>query len=154
MKKCPQCGRSYSDNVTRCPACNIAIGEIEKPKPDKTFSQTGSSNHETDFREKAATQAQSISSGQQVKRPGMGWCGYLGLAATAIFIYAFMHNLSLFGMKDAISETFMTIPIAIVPLFCFDWAGRERKSGNIPAAQKPALIGVLSIVAALLYCIF
>ena len=34
MKKCPSCGRSYSDMVQVCPACNIALGESAPgPKP-------------------------------------------------------------------------------------------------------------------------
>ena len=34
MKKCPQCGRSYSDMVQVCPACNITLGgSTSGPKP-------------------------------------------------------------------------------------------------------------------------
>lgn len=30
MKRCPQCGRSYSDIVTVCPACNTAISDFQE----------------------------------------------------------------------------------------------------------------------------
>lgn len=34
MKKCPSCGRNYSDMVQVCPACNITLGESNPgPKP-------------------------------------------------------------------------------------------------------------------------
>lgn len=34
MKKCPNCGRSYSDMVQVCPACNITLGgSTPSPKP-------------------------------------------------------------------------------------------------------------------------
>ena len=32
MKKCPQCGRTYSDMVTMCQACNITLGNGQQPK--------------------------------------------------------------------------------------------------------------------------
>lgn len=41
MKKCPQCGRSYSDMVTVCPSCNVSLGgkPVRKPVYDASASK-------------------------------------------------------------------------------------------------------------------
>lgn len=41
MKKCPNCGRSYSDMVQMCPACNVSLesGTIQKPVHNNTANE-------------------------------------------------------------------------------------------------------------------
>lgn len=41
MKKCPQCGRIYSDMVTVCPSCNVSLGgkPVRKPVHDASASK-------------------------------------------------------------------------------------------------------------------
>lgn len=51
MRKCPSCGRSYSDMVEQCPSCNVALtGNQEqvvvdppRPAPDRPTVPTGGS---------------------------------------------------------------------------------------------------------------
>lgn len=38
MKKCPSCGRNYSDMVQVCPACNITLDE-SNPGPKSTVAE-------------------------------------------------------------------------------------------------------------------
>ena len=44
MKRCPQCGRAYSDVVTICPSCKISLdsksaaSKISKPVEKSTLS--------------------------------------------------------------------------------------------------------------------
>lgn len=56
MKKCPNCGRSYSDMVQVCPACNITLGgSTSGPKP-ATKERPREERKETAVREEKVAQ--------------------------------------------------------------------------------------------------
>lgn len=141
MKKCPQCGRNYSDIVTVCPACNIVLGNTQQ-------SQTVRETEEKPKRE--TVRAETVRKETVVSTPRekakMTWAGYIGYVVAALFVCAFFHNLSLFGMEDAIEETVPALFMMVIPLLLVDQVMRAFKDGNISKARKMALGIVVSIV--------
>ncbi len=152
MRKCPQCGRSYSDMVTVCPACNIALGNARQ-------SQTGRETDEKPKQEAAGTETvrtETVHTETLISQPRekakMTWAGYLGYLAAVIFVYAFFHNLNLFGMEDAIEESVPALFMLVIPLLLVDQIMRAVKDGNTAKARKMALGIVVSI--ALFFILF
>lgn len=141
MKKCPQCGRNYSDIVTVCPACNIVLGNTQQ-------SQTVRETEEKPKRE--TVRAETVRKETVVSTPRekakMTWAGYIGYVVAALFVCAFFHNLSLFGMEDAIEETVPALFMFVIPLLLVDQIMRAVKDGNTAKAGKMALGIVVSIV--------
>ena len=141
MKKCPQCGRNYSDIVTVCPACNIVLGNTQQ-------SQTVRETEEKPKRE--TVRAETVRKETVVSTPRekakMTWAGYIGYVVAALFVCAFFHNLSLFGMEDAIEETVPALFMMVIPLLLVDQVMRAFKDGNISKARKMAVGIVVSIV--------
>lgn len=152
MRKCPQCGRNYSDMVTVCPACNIVLGNArqsqagretdEKPKQEAAGTETVRT--ETVHTETVVSQPQ--------KKAKMTWAGYLGYVVAALFVYAFFHNLNLFGLEDAIDESVPALFMMVIPLLLVDQIMRAVKDGNTAKAGKMALGIVVSI--ALFFILF
>lgn len=141
MKKCPQCGRNYSDIVTVCPACNIVLGNTQQ-------SQTVRETEEKPKRETVRTEpvrTETVVSAPREKAK-MTWAGYIGYVVAALFVCAFFHNLNLFGMEDAIEETVPALFMLVIPLLLVDQVMRAFKDGNIAKARKMALGIVVSIV--------
>lgn len=141
MKKCPNCGRSYSDMVQVCPACNLSLGN----------DQSGQTVRETEEKPKRETvRAETVRKETVVsppqKKAKMTWAGYLGYVVAALFVCAFFHNLNLFGMEDAIEETVPALFMMVIPLLLVDQVMRAFKDGNIAKAGKMALGIVVSIV--------
>lgn len=147
MKKCPQCGRTYSDMVTVCPACNIVLGNARQ-------SQTGRETDEKPRQEAAGTEMVRTETliSQPRKKAKMTWVGYLGYLVAVIFVYAFFHNLNLFGMEDAIEESVPALFMFVIPLLLVDQIMRAVKDGNTVKARKMALGIVVSI--ALFFILF
>lgn len=141
MKKCPKCGRNYSDIVTVCPACNIVLGNTQQ-------SQTVRETEEKPKREtvRAETVRKETVVSPPQKKAKMTWAGYLGYVVAALFVCAFFHNLNLFGMEDAIEETVPALFMMVIPLLLVDQVMRAFKDGNIAKAGKMALGIVVSIV--------
>ena len=141
MKKCPKCGRNYSDIVTVCPACNIVLGNTQQ-------SQTVRETEEKPKREtvRAETVRKETVVSPPQKKAKMTWAGCLGYVVAALFVCAFFHNLNLFGMEDSIEETVPALFMMVIPLLLVDQVMRAFKDGNIAKAGKMALGIVVSIV--------
>lgn len=141
MKKCPQCGRNYSDIVTVCPACNIVLGNTQQ---SQTVRETEEKPKRETVRAETVRMETVVSSPQ--KKAKMTWAGYTGYVIAVLFVCAFFHNLSLFGMEDAIEETVPALFMLVIPLLLVDQVIRAFKDGNIAKARKMALGIVVSIV--------
>ena len=141
MKKCPNCGRSYSDMVQVCPACNLSLGNDQS---GQTVRETEEKSKRETVRSETVRKETVVSPPQ--KKAKMTWAGYLGYLAAVIFVYAFFHNLNLFGMEDAIEETVPALFMMVIPLLLVDQVMRAYKDGNIAKARKMALGIVVSIV--------
>lgn len=141
MKKCPQCGRNYSDIVTVCPACNIVLGNTQQ-------SQTVRETEEKPKREtvRAETVRKETVVSPPQKKAKMTAAGYIGWLGVAIFVYAFFHNLNLFGMEDAVQETVPALFMMVIPALMLDQLLRANKEGDTAKAQKMLLGIVVSIV--------
>lgn len=141
MKKCPKCGRNYSDIVTVCPACNIVLGNTQQ-------SQTVRETEEKPKRE--TVRAETVRKETVVSAPRekakMTAAGYIGWLGAAIFVYAFFHNLNLFGMEDAVQETVPALFMMVIPALMLDQLLRANKEGDTAKAQKMLLGIVVSIV--------
>ena len=141
MKKCPNCGRSYSDMVQVCPACNLSLGN----------DQSGQTVRETEEKPKRETVRAEIVRKETVvsalrEKAKMTWAGYIGYVVAALFVCAFFHNLSLFGMEDAIEETVPALFMVVPPFLLLDQLLRAFDDGNIAKAGKMALGMVVWIV--------
>lgn len=163
MKKCPQCGRTYSDMVTMCPACNIALGNGQQPKTrqetvERPIQETaGRPVQETVERpiqetvQSAPVRAGTTSNAPREKAK-MTAAGYFGWLGVAIFVYAFFHNLNLFGMEDAVQETVPALFMMVIPLLLVDQVIRANKDGDHAKAGK-LLLGI-AVSIGLFFVIF
>ena len=147
MRKCPQCGRNYSDMVTVCPACNIVLVNTQQ---SKTVQETEEKPKQETVRTETVRTETVVSPPQ--KKAKMTWAGYTGYVVAALFVYAFFHNLNLFGMEDAIEETVPALFMFVIPLLLVDQIMRAVKDGNTAKARKMALGIVVSI--ALFFILF
>ena len=141
MKKCPSCGRTYSDMVQVCPACNLSLGNDQ---PGQTVREMEEKTKQETVRAETVRKETVVSPPQEKVK--MTWAGYLGYLAAVIFVYAFFHNLNLFGMENAIEETVPALFMMVIPLLLVDQVMRAFKDGNISKARKMALGIVVSVV--------
>lgn len=82
MKKCPNCGRSYSDMVQVCPACNLSLGN----------DQSGQTVQETEEKPKRETvRAETVRKETVVsppqKKTKMTWAGYTGYVVICMCLF-------------------------------------------------------------------
>ncbi len=90
MKKCPSCGRNYSDMVQVCPACNITLDESNSGPKSAVAEYPWEERAETTVRAETVVQkmiTETSSSGPTKIDPAILLTVILGVFLLAVLVY-------------------------------------------------------------------
>lgn len=106
MRKCPSCGRSYSDMVEQCPSCNVALSEAR----EQVISDSP----------KSATNRQTASTGGSGDK--IAKIIYIVVAVIAVVLVAFL-DVSMAMMLGAVGMGFV---LGLIPKKVAESKGKQE----------------------------
>lgn len=151
MKRCPSCGRAYSEMVKTCPSCGIDMD----PGSRKQMVNTAVNQSGNDDRKQSDTQQPANAVKKVVKQRAnpLYWIAYI---IGAVIVGVLVYGTNAFGIGVIIGSIAMGAIVGLIPFLAAKSRGKEELAKTAMAVTIACnfLLGlILSIPSAVIFTV-
>lgn len=118
MKKCPSCGRAYSDMVKTCPTCGIDI-EPNSQKQIVKATVTTENNAQSNTQQAANAEKKEVTK----RAKPLYWIVYI---VAAVIVGVLVSNLDAYGMGVVVGSIIMGAIVGLIPFLAAKSRGKAK----------------------------
>ena len=118
MKRCPSCGRAFSDMVKTCPTCGI---DIEPDSQEQIVKATVTTENNAQSNTQQAANAEKKEVTKRVKP--LYWIVYI---VAAVIVGVLVSNLDAYGMGVVVGSIIMGAIVGLIPFLAAKSRGKAK----------------------------